>query len=183
MELDYSVKPSVFQRLRPKLQNWRLLAFFGFFLLLFGSLGYKIFNEVLSNGIHDYGSYAEVNLKALGQFPFDGQNGLLTDIPARFRELDGRKVELQGFMYPTMDSSRRVRECQLVWNISKCCFGGPPLVQERVFLNAPPGRTMELYDPYTFVRVIGTLHVRIERNSEGAITSVYKMVVDQTGAV
>ena len=178
MQLDYTVKPSLGQKLSRVFKNWRLMAFVGFFCALFGSLGYTIFSEVISNGIHYHGNVAEVNLKALGQFPLDDQNGILADVPKDYRLLDGKKVELKGFLFAGKSAAATVQRCQLVWNIQKCCFGGPPLVQERVFLVAPRDRSLTLYDPSTFVSVVGTLHVTLEKNSEGSISTVYQMVPD-----
>ena len=178
MELDYTVKPSLGQKLRPWLQNWRLMAFVGFFLLLFGSLGYSLFSDVLSKGVHYRGSVAVVNLKALGNFPFDDQNGITTDVPGQYRSLDGKKVELEGFLFTGKSAGKNVVSCQLVWNIQKCCFGGPPRVQERVFLNARADKNFTLYDMSTLVKVTGTLQVKLNKNADGTITEVYEMVPD-----
>ena len=73
MELDYSVEPTWLQKWRPVLQNWRLYAFIGFFCLLFGFLGYTVFSEVVTSGIHDHGDYVSVDLKSMGNFPFDAE--------------------------------------------------------------------------------------------------------------
>jgi len=126
---------------------------------------------------------AEVNLKALGQFPFDDQNGKVTDVPKDYRGLDGKKVALQGFMVVMNSAGNTASECQLVWNVQKCCFGGPPLVQERVFLIAKENARMARYDMYTLVNVTGTLQVKVEKNSTGTVTSVYTLVPDSVTPV
>ncbi|HEY8747042.1 MAG TPA: DUF3299 domain-containing protein [Tepidisphaeraceae bacterium] len=156
-----------------------MMSFVGFFFIVFGALGYTIFSETINNGIHKRGGVAVVNLKALGRFPFDDQTGKMTDVPKDFRGLDGKKVALQGFMFTTNSASAQVSDCQLVWNVQKCCFGGPPLVQERIFLEAPADRKMYRYDMYTLVNVTGTLHVKLEKNSQGTVVSVYTMVTDE----
>jgi hypothetical protein len=179
MEVDYSIKPSLGQRLGPVLRNWRLMSFVVFFFVVFGTLGYTIFSETINNGIHQHGGVAVVNLKALGRFPFDEQSGKVTDVPRDFRALDGKKVALQGFMFTTNSAGPEVSNCQLVWNVQKCCFGGPPLVQERVFLEAPQDRKIYRYDMYTLVNVTGTLHVKVDKNSQGTVTSVYTMIPDE----
>jgi hypothetical protein len=159
------------------------MAFVGFFFVVFGSMGYKIFSEVVTNGIHQRDGVAEVNLKALGNFAFDDQNGRATDVPKKFQMLDGKRVAFQGFMVVMNSAGDSASECQLVWNVQKCCFGGPPLVQERVFLEAPHDRGIKRYDMYTLVNVTGTLRVKVERNSTGTVTSVYKMVPDSVTPV
>ena len=183
MEVEYAIKPSLGKKLGPALKNWRLLAFVGFFLVIFGSMGYMILSDKINNGIHVRGGVAEVNLKALGQFPFDDQNGKVTDVPKDFRALDGKKVALQGFMVVMNSAGNTATECQLVWNVQKCCFGGPPLVQERVYLFAPSDRKMTRYDMYTLVNVTGTLKVKVDKNSTGTVTSVYTMVPDSVTPV
>ncbi len=43
--------------------------------------------------------YADVDLRSLGYFPFDGRSGTDADIPKRWRKLDGKRVALEGFMF------------------------------------------------------------------------------------
>jgi hypothetical protein len=174
MALDYSVEPSLMQRWKPALQNWRLFAFIGFFFLLFGCFGYTILSEVLTHGIHQHGTYTTVELKPLGQFPFSEQSGLLTDVPREYRALDGKRVELKGMMYPSQHSAAAdVAEFQLVYNIQKCCFSGPPQVQERVFVHLSRDNPVRFYDQ--LVSCVGKLHVRLKRNDQGTVYSVYDL--------
>jgi hypothetical protein len=181
MELDYSVEPSWLQKWRPALQNWKLFAFIGFFCLLFGCFGYTILSEVLSNGIHSHADYTSVDLKSMGNFPFDEQNGLLTDVPKDFRALDGKRVELKGMMYAGQTASWDVPEFQFVYNIGKCCFNGPPKVQERVFVHIPNGGKARMSNLQ--VQVIGKLHVRLQRNSEGTVVSLYDLELESLNPV
>jgi len=69
---------------------------------------------------------------------------------------------------------------QLVYSIQKCCFGGPPRVQERVFVKAPPNNPAPFY--WQPVRVTGTLHVNAHRE-EGQVVSVFDMDVDRVEPV
>jgi hypothetical protein len=173
MELDYAIKPSFGQKCRSLLRNWRLMAFVGFFLALFGAVGYILVDASVSHGVHSHGSYTEVDLKSLGFFSFSNTDGRLTDIPKEYRELDGKRVKLTGVMFDGMSAASEVREFQLVYNIQKCCFSGPPQVQERVFVHAAKGRGAQWHDET--VDVVGTLHVRLKRDSQGTIQSVYDM--------
>ena len=173
MELDYQVKPSAGQRL--KRINWRLVAFIGVFVLIFGSFFYVFASNVVTGGITRHDGYADVDLKAMGQFPFDEVNGKLTDVPKIYRELDGKRVVLRGKMYAGGAVVRATR-FQFVYDVAKCCFGGPPRVQERVFVHLPAGmQPVEVMGPYDLMECTGKLHVRIERNAEGTVTSVYDM--------
>ena len=86
-----------------------------------------------NKGIEWHGDYADVDLKAMGNFPFSPAAGTRDDVPARWRALDGKRVQLEGFMWSPVSAGTRGTEFQFVYNINICCIGGPPQVQERVF--------------------------------------------------
>ena len=156
--------------------NIRLLAFLAIICtpILWGAyVGARTF---FNNGVEDHGDYKKVDLKALGFFQFDQNNGTIADVPNAFRKLDGQRVMLEGFMW-TPSSAARVKDFQFVYNVNKCCFSGPPLVQERVFVHIPNGKSLPLISDY--VRVVGTLHVDVKKNEDGVITSVYTMDLEK----
>ena len=173
MELQYAVQPSLAQRLRPRLQNWRLLLFVAVVATPFIWAGYSFLSSTMTGGIHHYGDYTFVELKPMGNFGFDDQAGRLTDVPREFRELDGKRVKLQGMMYAGMYGGAQVANFELVYNIQKCCFSGPPKVQERVFVHSPGSKLVPYYNQ--MVDVVGKLHVRIKRNDVGTVESVYDL--------
>lgn len=61
--------------------------------------------------------------------------------------------------------------------MTKCCFNGPPQVQERVFAMTPPGKRMPYYFG-EFIRLTGILHVKLERVN-GVVTKVYTMDIEK----
>ena len=146
-----------------------LLALVGLPFLYFG---YVIVDQALNKGIKDRGTYFEVDLKSMGSFPFDAVEGDINNVPQQWRDLDGKRVMLTGEMYAGASAAPKVSEFQLVYSIQKCCFGGPPKVQERVFVKAPPGKPVPFY--WKPVRVVGTLHVQTRRAGEEVI-SVFEM--------
>ena len=140
---------------------------------------YVFFRDALTGGVTRSGDYHLVDLKAMGNFPFDQQAGKLENIPKEYRELDGKKVKLQGFMWGHKSAGDRGTEFQFVYNVNECCFKGPPQVQERVYAYAPKGKSVRLFNMYQFAEITGTLHVRIVRDKEtGGIYSVYDMDVE-----
>jgi hypothetical protein len=141
--------------------NVRMLIFAGIVLFLLGWPIYTFLSETLTGGIHDRGSYKEVNLKALGQFDFEPTGGTVADVPSQYRGLDGQKVLLEGEIYDPQEAGKDITEFQLVYSIQKCCFGGPPRVQERVFCTVPSGKLQYQYGVYH--KVFGTLHVTLKR--------------------
>ena len=133
----------------------------------------------LGGGIEQVGNFKRVDLKSMGNFPFDEANGSEKDVPELYRKLDGQKVLLIGQMYTDFSASPRVEHFQLVYSIQNCCFNGPPKVQERVFANTPAGKTVYLADG--LARVYGTLHVRAQRE-KGKVISLYDLDVEKVVA-
>ena len=114
--------------------------------------------------------YQTVDLQALGSFPFNDQTGTEQDIPSAFRQLDGKKVSVNGMMWSPSARMAGAGEFQLVYNIQPRRWGLPQ-VQERIFVHFshPIGWFDQL------ARVRGTLHVRLQRNDLGTIYSVYTL--------
>ncbi len=131
-------------------------------------------NESLTGGIEQHPTYADVNLQRLGYFHFDTNYGTLGDVPARYRDLDGKRVVLTGFMYAG-NSAGHVSSFEFVYNRTICCFGGSPLVQERVVVNVPNGDVPYCDD---MVRIQGILHVNVEREA-GTVISVYRLDLEK----
>ena len=144
--------------------------------LPFVYFGYVIVDQSLHGGITNRGSYFEVDLKSLGYFPFDAAKDDLGDVPAQWRQLDGKRVALQGEMFAPDGAGDKVHSFQLVYSIQKCCFNGPPRVQERVFASVPNNGSVRYYPQ--IVRVLGTLRVTGERNEVGQIVKLYELDVE-----
>lgn len=155
--------------------NLRLVVLLGVLALPFLYFAYVIVDQAMTGGIKDRGTYYEVDLKSLGNFPFDAMQDDLSSVPEQWRKLDGKKVMLTGEMYAGGSSAPEVRAFELVYSIQKCCFNGPPRVQERVFVKAPPGKTVPFH--WKPVRVVGTLHVDAKRSGDEVI-SVFEMDVE-----
>jgi hypothetical protein len=155
--------------------NFRMIAVAALVMLLIGYPVYTYVEAVVNGGAKNVGGAWQVDLKSLGNFPFDDANGTVTDIPKKWRDLDGKRVILDGFMYAGNSAGDEVSEFQFVYNIAKCCFGGPPKVQERVFARSHAAV------PYygQMVRCIGTLHVGVKKNETGQTSSVFEMDVDK----
>ncbi|MBV8780190.1 MAG: hypothetical protein JO353_02225, partial [Phycisphaerae bacterium] len=134
-------------------------------------------NSVITGGIQDVGNgVKQVDLKAMSSFPLDQANGQLTDIPEKWRALDGQKVVLYGEMWQPMSTGdNNVKRFDLCYSIAKCCFTGPPLVQHFVQSTAVPGKSLNYYD--NLVKVVGTLHVNV-KHDQGKVTSIYQLDVE-----
>lgn len=158
--------------------NVRLIVFIAVVAAPFLGVFYMFLKPMLNGGITRHEGYAEVDLKALGSFPFNETTGTVSDVPARFRGLDGKRVVLKGFMFNPRSAGQYGNEFQFVYNVSKCCFGGPPLVQERVYGHTRKLDGIRIYDQFQLVRLTGILHVRVIRDNAGATHSVFDMDVE-----
>lgn len=136
----------------------------------------------ITGGITDRGAYKEVDLKALGNFPFNAEEGSVEQVPPQYRSLDGQRVMLRGFMFQPEDVGAKGRRFQFVYDVNKCCFNGPPLVQERVFAHAK--QDAKIYDQYTLADVVGVLRVRpIKEPATGKVISLFDLDVESTKPV
>ena len=155
----------------PRKINVRLIGLLVFVSLPLIYFPYVVISHARSHGITHDGNVAEVDLKDMGNFAFDEATGTDQSIPRWYRDLDGKRVRLKGFMFVRGSAAPDVSRFEFVYNVAKCCFNGPPLVQERVYVNVPDGTYPYVSD---FVAVTGTLHVKVVRH-EGAVQAVYTM--------
>lgn len=155
--------------------NWRLPLLLAVVAAPFIYFAYVAIDQAAFGGIHQEKDLAVVDLKSLGYFGFNGQYGVLSDVPARWRDLDGKRVALEGSMYDPY-SATRTRNFQFVYSITKCCFNGPPLVQERVFAHVPEGSIPFYGDE---CRLFGKLAVAVHNPTGNLVDSIYTIEVER----
>jgi hypothetical protein len=156
--------------------NVRVIVFILILVAPIGAISYLLIKSMLNGGVEMTAQGAVVDLKALGNFPFNKITGTLNDVPQRYRNLDNQKVILTGFITPDSGAGSSANRFTLVYNVQLCCFSGPPQVQERVYCFMKSEKRLP---PDTqLVKVSGTLHVRLVKEN-GVITSVYDLDVDQ----
>lgn len=156
--------------------NFRMIVFAAVVLGLLGYPAYIYLNSVLSGGIERSGNYLKVDLKAMGDYPFP-TDGTLTDVPAKWQGLNGKQVMLMGEVWAPNEAGDHMTKFELVYSIAKCCFGGPPKVQERVFAHVPASMRVPNLT-YSFANVYGKLHVDVVKD-HGVVTSVYNLAVSK----
>ena len=173
--LDYSTARPATRPLGERV-NLRLIGFLVLVSLPFLWCLWLILDQRM---IVDRGDYYEVDLKAMGNFPFNAETDTIDAVPPEVRELDGKKVMFQGEMF-SQQATSTVDTFELVYSIVDCCLGGPPKVQERVFAFAPEGKPVRNYSGRQ-VTCVGTLHVGVEK-IEGKTVSVFTMDLDEVEA-
>lgn len=89
--------------------------------------------------------------------------------------LDGKPVEIAGFMLPISTKGDKVREFLLMADISGCCFGMMPAYNEVVFARSKKGVNLFNNIP---VRIRGKLTVQ-EVWQEGFFSHLYFVEVEE----
>src|SRR5262245_53800034 len=80
--------------------NIRMIIFILIVGFPFAWVAYTFCSEMMHQGVlGKEGDYTKVELKWMSTFDFDQTNGRITDIPQRWRDLDGKKVILRGEIY------------------------------------------------------------------------------------
>lgn len=156
--------------------NFRIVLFSIVALGLIGFPAYVFLDEKISGGIKDRGDYIEVSLKAMSTFEIDQNNGLDTDVPQKWRDLSGKKIQVEGEMWLPNNATAAAGEFELVYSIAKCCFSGPPKIQHFVLCKPPAGNRVNVYAGP--VRVTGVLKVKVEQ-AEGKVSRVFTMDVER----
>ena len=85
-------------------------------------------------------------------------------IPASAQGLDGKKVYLQGYMYPT-NQSRGLTRFVLCRDNGTCCFGGQPNLNDMVEVKIKPGLTIDFTSSLRGIG--GTFRARPEKDPGG----------------
>jgi hypothetical protein len=172
--MDAAIKAPITERI-----NFRIITFVavlvGIFLFLFGGA----IRQMMTGGIVDRGEYVEVDLFTISNFEMDQSAATDDSVPAEFRRLDGKRVQLIGEMYRPLEviGTGDVREFDLVYSISKCCVTSSPKVQH--FIQAQVMKEKKVKYHPGLVKVVGTLHVGVQKR-DGRVTSVYRMDVEST---
>jgi hypothetical protein len=175
--IDYQPTPKVSGG---SILNFRILVFVLVIAAIIFGIGYMWWSVVGTHGIRQSGDAYQVDLKSMSTFPFDQRHGTIDDVPARYRELDGKKVELIGEMWAPGASSPRLKKFDLVYSIAKCCFSGPPQIQHFV-------KSTTVGDPAPYyeglVRVTGTLKVEVTKDPDGTVSGIYHVAVESVNPV
>lgn len=114
-------------------------------------------------------SYDDLDLlKVLNMDPVTDQCVEL--MPDWLKQLNGQKVRIRGFMYPTFEASG-ITEFVLARDNQICCFGRNPKVYDLIGIKMAPGKTTH-YIPNRPFDVTGTFVIE-KASAEGEIFGLY----------
>ena len=122
-----------------------------------------------ANALQTTNGVTKVNFDFLAGYEYKEEK----DIPQKVKELEGKVVEITGFMLPIGFEGRSVTSFMLMSTRAGCCFGVMPRDNEFIFAKVPKGKdTRFIIDiPLT---VTGTLHI----GRETLVGGIYSMTVD-----
>jgi len=98
-----------------------------------------------------------------------------TPIPDFIKKLDGKEIEMIGFMMP-LSEVKNITEFILVPSLWGCCYGQPPAVNHIVVVKMPPGQTTKFANDV--IRVRGHFNVG-ETKQDGYLVSLYVLTADK----
>jgi hypothetical protein len=98
-----------------------------------------------------------------------------TPIPDFIKKLDGKEIEMIGFMMP-LSEVKNITEFILVPSLWGCCYGQPPAVNHIVVVKMPPGQTTKFASDV--IRVRGHFNVG-ETKQDGYLVSLYVLTVEK----
>jgi hypothetical protein len=160
--------------------NLRAAAFAAIVLLVVGYPVYRLIEAQWHLDREDrqedaVGAFTEINIKYLTDFPMDQIKGTNDDIPAKWRQMDGKRVLFVGEMVPG-HTMAGFSDFELVYSTTPRSRVEPQ-IQHFIKCRVPLGKTVE-YHP-GLVAVKGTLHVGVTRDGGGErISSVYRLAVE-----
>jgi len=109
----------------------------------------------------------------IATMPEEPDGSTLDRFPEHIRELNGKKISLEGFMIPADVIEGKVKSFILIKNQSGCCFGVMPLMNEWVYVTMAGDKTTE-FMPDIPLKVQGEFKIG-ESVREGMVVSIYRM--------
>jgi len=139
------------------------------------------FNELASYDYDPFTALEELNKAgeptATGAKPDpakpDAPKPMSKQIPERIRNLNGKKVTVQGFMVPLEVRRNEVKSFLLVRNQMVCCFGAASSFNEWVYVQMDGERAIK-FTPDVLVSVYGTFDLG-EDIQDGMVMSIYRL--------
>ncbi len=98
-------------------------------------------------------------------------------ISPQIQAMDGKKVEIQGFMLPLDMSEGNLRTFMLLKDQMACCFGNIPRLNEWVYVRVPRKKQVSIHQDIV-ITLLGTLRVGAKFEGE-VLTGIYHLELDE----
>ncbi len=126
------------------------------------------------NALETENGATKVDFDFLGGFDYERDER----IPEKVKELNGKTVNITGFMLPIDFDSGVVKSFMLLNNQMGCCFGVLPRVNEFIYVEMPEGKSTKYLTDIP-LRVTG----RLEVVNENLVGGIYSMTADRVEVV
>lgn len=133
------------------------------------------------------GTYQLVTFDDLGSFEyiepdpdFDAPDTARpSQIPAALQDLGGKRIGLEGYIYPIGVEKKKLRTFVLSRYVPNCCFGQLPNLNEWVDVEMSEGDAIDLeLLPYGSALVTGIFDVGEQLDEYGYVLSIFRMKAD-----
>ncbi|MCA9081585.1 MAG: DUF4190 domain-containing protein [Planctomycetaceae bacterium] len=140
-------------------------------LFAVGGVTYQmyLFKTELPEGYKRVSFYRDISEKGIAQTQYGLQPH--PDILA----LDGEKVFLKGFIYPT-EKMQDLNKFLLLKDNGQCCFGGQPKLEDRIGVVLKEGMTFD--HTYNRVSLSGTFRLNRNYHGEDALEPIFLFEAD-----
>lgn len=98
-------------------------------------------------------------------------------ISPQIQAMNGKKVEVEGFMLPLDMSDGNLRTFMLLKDQMACCFGNIPRLNEWVYVRVPKKKKVSIHQDVP-ITLFGTLQVGTKFEGE-VLTGIYHLELDQ----
>lgn len=116
---------------------------------------------------------------AFRYWPQTKDKGARDPFPKEIKALNGKKIVMDGFMFPIDFEKGKVKSFLLSNGMFGCCFGDAPQITETIKVYRSDGKLM----PYqSMARVTGILEVGEEFDADGYVDSVYRIKAEDVAA-
>lgn len=155
----------------------------GMIVLLAGILVASVFQQRPQSatpvkGVEDKGDFVKIGFDFIkdADYKFDANLPASKDQPppANLKQIDGRTVEITGFVMPLYNPDPQKLQFILAQSPNGCCFGLPPQIQHLVLVRME-GQKVNFEDTTIPYVVRGTFSVGIERDSDGFVSSLLRI--------
>ncbi|HMW01358.1 MAG TPA: DUF3299 domain-containing protein [Acidobacteriota bacterium] len=94
--------------------------------------------------------------------------------PTKANELNGKLVEVNGFMVPLGLGGNKLKRFVLIEVPLSCCFADGPGIDGMLYVTLAPGKELDTASDFP-ISVVGKFEAGVVRNQYGQVESVYRI--------
>lgn len=140
------------------------------------SLATKLHQPLTFNMLTSY-PFREPNWAKMDDPAYIASLKLDEQISPQIQAMNGKKVEIQGFMLPLDMPEGELRTFMLLKDQMACCFGNLPRLNEWVYVRVPHKKQVSIHQD-VLITLFGTLRVGAKFEGE-VLTGIYHLELDR----